>query len=260
MRISTKLLSLAASALLCFTSHEAKADHDSPMIRILGEHYPPFQFQTAQGISGFASEIISTALDQAELSYQMHIITWPRAYELAQKRENTCIYSIARTADREEYFQWSPTISITKLSFIGLAEKNIQISSIDDAKQYKIAVVKHDLSHQTLLKQGFEEGKNLIVMQHTDSLLSLLKMRKGIDLVIADELSLFYRANQSGISFNQYKNYFDFSSPLSFHLACSNKTDKTLFDNIYTAIEAFKKTEHYQFIIDKWSPNYKIND
>lgn len=259
MRISKQIIAQSIFALLCIKSQYVYAENNENTIRILGEHYPPFQFQTSQGVSGFASEIISNALEQAQVNYQMHIITWPRAYELAQQRENTCIYSIARTADREEYFQWSPTISYTKLSFIGLTEKNIEINSIEDAKNYKIAVIKHDLSHQALIKQGFEEGDNLIVMQHTDSLLALLKARKGIDLIIADELSLFYRANQNNISFNQYTNYFDFSSPLSFHLACSNKTDKTLFEKIYNAIEQFKQTEQYQFIIDKWSPNYKIN-
>ena len=66
-----------------------------------------------------------------------------------------------------------------------LHSKKITIIPLEQAKQYRIAVLKDNYSHQYLLSQGFEEGKNLMLMNSFDNIFKEIKFeteKNTIDL------------------------------------------------------------------------------
>ena len=223
-------------------------------LNIVTEHLPPYQFKENKNITGFASEIIKAALATTPYNYTINIYPWSRAYNMALKKENTCIYSIARNQERENSFKWVAPIAKTTTYFIGLTKnKSIKLNTLADAKNYVTAVIKNDITHQFLVFKGFKEFEHFFVVNSTDSLLKLLTRRKNIDLILVDDLTLTYRAKLIGEDPKKYSAFIPLQkSPLVFYLACSNLTDDKIVKNLENAIDKIKKNGTYRKIIHHW--------
>ncbi len=221
---------------------------------IVTENLPPFQMKENGKITGFATEIIQAAIKNTPYEANFQLYPWSRAYNLAQKKENTCVYSIARTVEREKIFQWTGVIAQTNANFIGLKTSNhIKIKSLKEAKNYITAVIKDDYTHHLLLQNGFKEYKHFYVVNNPDSLLKLLVARKNIDLILVDWLTIFYRAKVNQIDPELFHSFVQLNTkPLNFYLACSNNTSPKIIANLSQAIKKIKATGEYQQIIDKW--------
>lgn len=229
--------------------------HAAPHVKIVTEHLPPFQIDSPQGVSGFASDVVRATMAQAKIEFTIEAMSWSRAYNLAQRDANTCIYSISKGALREPHFQWIGAISYSLTSIYSLKKRSdIQINSLEDAKKYTIAVTKDDITHHFLLSNGFKEGKQLYVIENVYSMINILKGRKNIDLIIVNDTILKYRAEESGVPFNELKKQIDLPElPLDFYLACSHKTDKTLVEQLTTSLEQLKTSGQFQQIQQNWA-------
>lgn len=182
-------------------------------------------------------------------------MSWSRAYNLALRDANTCIYSISKGAEREQHFQWIGAISYSLTSIYSLKKRHdIQIKTLEDAKKYTIAVTKDDITHHFLLSRGFKEGEQLYVIENVYSMLNILKGRKNIDLIIVNDTILKYRAEESGVPFIELKKQLELPElPLDFYLACSKKTDKALADQLAASLQKLKDSGKFEQIRDQWA-------
>jgi len=237
--------------LLTLTTHSVKGNQ----INIVTEHLPPFQIVENNSVTGYATEIINETLSHTNLTSSIKGYPWTRAYNMALNNKNTCIYSIARTPNREDLFQWVGEITYTDSYFIGLKSRtDIKISSVEDAKQYKVAVIRDDVTHQTMKSYGFEENKNLYIVNNTYSLLKLLHDSKSIDLILADDLTIKYRALFNGLSPELFTTFHKMNiSPFIFYLACSKTTDSAVINQLSEGLKTIKKNGVKNRIEDKWS-------
>jgi len=238
----------------------AQQPNNQPHIRIVSEHLPPFQIEADNKVTGFATEVVSAAMEKTPYSYNIKIYPWSRSYSMTLNNENTCIYSIARTIERDHLFTWVNTIAERNASFIGLKEKEFKIHSIEDAKQYTTAVIRDDVTHQLLINRGFKEGVNLYVVNNTHSLLKLMTQRMGIDLILVDAFTIKHRAELNNLDPELYKNVFQLNKkPLDYYLACNLKTSPVIINQIRNAIFDLKSSGELNNIKDKWQyPNIKV--
>lgn len=227
----------------------------APQLKIVTEHLPPFQIDSPEGVSGFATDVVRATMELAKVEFSIEAMSWSRAYNLAQRDANTCIYSISKGAQREPHFQWIGEISYSLTSIYSLKKRHdIQINTLEDAKKYTIAVTKDDITHHFLLSNGFKEGQQLYVIENVYSMLNILKGRKNIDLIIVNDTILKYRAKESGVAFDELKKQIDLPQlPLDFYLACSNKMDKTLISKLKTSLEQLKTSGEFQKIQQNWA-------
>lgn len=248
-------------SLLTYSCHLFAQHNQPPHINVVTEHLPPFQIASNDQVLGFATDVVTTALSKTPYSFDIKIYPWSRAYNMTLKKQNTCIYSIARTADRENLFTWVNTIAKRNASFIGLASENIKINTFEDTRQYITAVIKDDVTHQYLLKRGFKEGKNLYVLNDTMSLLKLLSQRKGVDFILVDAYTIKYRARFNNLDANLFKNVYQINkTPLDYYLACNKDTAPSIINNIRKSIATMKASGQVSKIIDEWQyPNIKVN-
>ena len=246
------LIRIIISFIAAITSFAALPSR--PTLQILTEHLPPYQMTVDGKVKGFATEVIRNAMSHTNIDYSIKIFPWTRAYHMAINNKNSCIYSIARTPARENLFQWTQAIATTDSTLIGLRDnKTIAITSLEQAKQYKIAVIRDDVTHQLLLEKGFVEAENLYVVNNSSSLLKLLVQRTSIDLIFADFMTVKYRALHDDIDPSIFIPYLNLNDkPLDFYLACSLSTPKAIVNQLSRAITTIKASGQHQAIVEQW--------
>ena len=254
--ISLKHLLILTIIISCLLSPHARGSDKQAPLRFVTEHLPPFQIIGEYKVEGFATEIVEAALAHINRKPDITIYSWTRAYNLAMQRPNTCIYSIARTKEREDKFIWTEIISTTDSHFITVKDRVplIKVNSIEDAKNYRVAVLRDDFTHQFLMNAGFIENKNLYVVTNTKSLLQLLSTKKYIDLILADPLTVRYRAIYNEMDPEQFiaihkLNYV----PIDFYVACSLTTEKSVIEELTNGLKWVKQSGEYQKILQRWS-------
>jgi polar amino acid transport system substrate-binding protein len=172
--------------LLLFHSHTRAED-----VVVYTEYLPPFQLFEEDSVAGSATNIVKQLLESANLSYELHIVPWARAFNIVKVTPNTLIYSINRTPEREPYFHWIKVVAEIGNSFISLTSNKLNITQLDDAKAYVTAVVREGYAHGILLENGFVVDKNMYVVATLDQQISLLLNGK-IDFLFTDIQTVRY--------------------------------------------------------------------
>jgi polar amino acid transport system substrate-binding protein len=238
-------------ALLC-----ASLPVSAATIRVLTEHLPPYQIDLRGEASGFATDLVRQTFKDAGVNYRIEFQSWSRAYQLALRDANTCIYSISKSEERQPLFHWIGELSYNTTAIYAMADrKDIVLQSLEQAKDYVIAVTKDDITHHYLLAHGFVEGKNLYVLENVASMLNVLSgRRRGIDLVILNDTILKYRAVESGLTFAEFNKLLVLPDlPLDFNLACNLKTPTDTVEKLRTSLQNIKTDGRFDKIVSGWS-------
>lgn len=169
-------------------------------ITVLTEDWPPYSFLDEEGkVAGSATKLVKEALNLADIKYQIHLYPWTRSFKLASRNENTLIYSIFRTQEREHNFQWICPITkpIEHRLFKLASRKDIQVNEFSDLKNYTLGLLRDTYPHQYLTEQGLKENVHLDIMVNED--LNLKRLLTGrIDLLADEEAPLLLRFKKLG--------------------------------------------------------------
>ena len=133
---------------------------------------------------GSSTKIIKQVLKKARIDYDIRLYPWARSYEMALKNDNTMIYSILRTPEREKLFKWVCPISGSVELYLYKLKKRtkLNISNIEQAKNYSTGVTRNDFPHIRLKQLGFKDEQLLISPVDKSNIIMLLNGR--IDFVV----------------------------------------------------------------------------
>lgn len=219
-------------------------------IRILTEHFPPYNFEADNQAQGLATEVVQAVLQQLKLDVDIEFYPWSRAYELAQTEKNILIYSIARIPERESLFQWVGTVAPYTTSLYKLkANKEIKINTLEQAKQYEIGLSLNDVIVTYLQRHQFPSLKIL-----STGLLNIRMLANDrIDLIAYDEASFSYALQEEGLEaalFEKAYHIDELSDQL--YMAFSPRSDKALVKVFTQALQAIKENGTYELIQNKY--------
>lgn len=222
-------------------------------LTIVTEHLAPFQIVKSELITGFSTEIVKATLDKSGIDYKIEAYPWSTSFNRTLHEENICIYSLARIPERELLFKWVGHITKSTISFYTLKSKSIKIDNLNDAKKYKTAVIKDDVTHHFLLSKGFVENENLYVMRNYDALLQLLEIpSRQIDLVILNDDLINSRLKNKENS-SKYSNVHMLDElTLDFYFACSLNTEKKIVNKLTTIMKKLEASGVHSIIRNKW--------
>lgn len=218
-----------------------------PQIQVVTELSPPNQIRINDEVAGHSTDIVRKILSVAEVDASFSIYPWARAYKLASKFDNTLIYSLARTPEREKLFHWVGPVAQFKLGFVKLSEReDIAITNLEQAKQYKIAVQRHDLAFQVLSKHGFD----LLITSDIKKSYHLL-LAKKVDLIIDDENYLPAMGEQLAIDHNKLSFMYPIDElAVLGYLAANRNTEPKLIDALISAFNEVKETPEYKALLN----------
>ena len=140
------------------------AREDISDVTIVTEDYPPYNFINDNGdLDGIGYIQVKEGLDRLGLDTEIQVLPWSRAYEMAQNDPNVLIFSMTRSDAREDMFKWISPLARQDVYLYALKDNagDIDISSLEDAKDYVVSAMNEDYTHLSLLDAGFEEGVNL---------------------------------------------------------------------------------------------------
>ncbi len=128
-------------------------------LRILAEDYPPYNFVGPdKQVTGQSTEIVQEILKKlGKPAAKIEIKQLAEGLAIAEKGPAVAIFSINRTAQRENRFKWVGSIGGYEQAFYAKKGSGIRLVSIDDAKDINglIGVYKGDAGNYFLQSQGF---------------------------------------------------------------------------------------------------------
>ncbi|GHE78007.1 transporter substrate-binding domain-containing protein [Thalassotalea profundi] len=222
-------------------------------LNIVTEHLAPYQIVNGNSITGLSTEIIEATLNDTSYAYKITSYPWALSYNRAQQEKNTCVYSLARIPKREPLFNWIGHIVSSSVSLYSLKEAEIDITTIEDAKKYHIAVMRDDVSHHFLLSKGFKENENIYIINNYSALLKFLDSSdRNIDLVVLNDDLLNNRVNDSNETI-KYKNVFQFKElTLDFYFACSLNTNVKVIADLKDKMKELEDHGVFSKIRNTW--------
>ncbi|HAQ74589.1 substrate-binding periplasmic protein [Stutzerimonas nitrititolerans] len=186
----------ALMALLPF----APANAAEETINLLTQNFPPFSmavdgknFAREDAISGIDAEVVAALFKRAGVPYAMTLrFPWSRLQQLAEKTPGFAVFSLSRTPEREPRYKWVGPLSEIQIVLLKTPGSPIQVSSLDDARQYRIGSKDGSVGSQYLINRGIEVQSSLIDTP--------AKLKAGqFDLWATTNPSGEYEAKQAGV-------------------------------------------------------------
>jgi len=206
------------------------------------EIFPDFQYIDSNGqLAGRSVDKVKKALATTDIKYTMSSHSWAVSYNAVLRDKNTCIFSIVKLPNREDKFSWIAQLERFDSAIYALKSRHIRLNTLNDAKNYKIAVVRDNFSHHYLLEQGFSETKNLLIIDSLDKIDKLISTRYDIlDFVILSNQQFNYRAKLEPKLklLEPILNLNTRQSPLYF--ACNINMEQSLQDKLSAAFDEVK--------------------
>ncbi|WP_125784007.1 substrate-binding periplasmic protein [Pseudoalteromonas rubra] len=210
---------------------------------VVTELSPPNQTWLNDQVAGISTELVKAILDTAALEGEFYMYPWARALDTAKDKPNTLIYSMAKTPQREALFHWIGPVALFHLGFVtNQSPRKIQIETLEDAKQYRLAVQREDVAAQVLHKLGFEFIETADI-QHSYRLLAANK----VDLVVDDPRYISVMAQAMKLPDDHFRYVLDIE-PLSVrgYLAASLATSPERVAQLRAAYQQLVDTPLYR--------------
>lgn len=190
-------------------------------------------------VGGPATAVVERTLAQAGIDdYRVELYPWARAYDLALHEPGVLIYLIARTPAREAHFQWVGEVLRLRYYFYRLATReDVQIERLDDARPYRLGVMRDDVRQQYLQTLGFP--RLVVSGQQQDNFSRLLSGQ--VDALLLPELDAVHLCQAAGSAcpgLRRLAALEDLDTPL--YMAFSATTPAPLVERLREAFDRLK--------------------
>ncbi len=219
-------------------------------LQILADENRPLSFVENGQIKGLAVEVVQEIQRRVGNKNPIEIQPWPRAYRTVSSEPNVAIFAMARTAPREELFQWVGPISASRASLYGRRGSGLVINSLDDAKGVeRIMVVRDFYTHQLLQKLGFT---NLELVPKPETMVKMA-INDRAPLMFTSNVTLPDLLEKAGAKPNDLELLYTVTS-IQTYVAFSAGTAKDIVAKWQAALDNMKRDGSYASLYTKWLP------
>lgn len=222
-------------ALVCLT---ITASQPAAALNFLTEDNPPLNFSQEGKITGIATEVVAEMARRANIPADISLVPWSEAYSRALSEPDTCVFSTARLASRNNQFQWVGSIARGYWSAFALEGFTPRIARVSDLKDYRVGVVR-DARAEHLRNEGYSRVIEIDRDRDIPAKLTLDGSKPGgIDLWITQGYAAQDIASQAGVKVKEV-----FSSLMSqdYWLACNLKVPRETLRALSSALNGMKK-------------------
>ncbi len=245
--------SIIASLLFfsCESSLQAQTIQAKDLI-YLTENYPPHNFKENGKLTGVSVEILQLIWEKLNLNNQredIKIVPWARGMDKIKNEPNIVLFGMGYSPDRLKFLNWVGPYYSHSLYLIGKKDKNYSINSLDDAKPYKVGVVREDVGHQIILKKGFPKT-SLELHNNQEALFKKLDADR-IDMICFMDDSAIKGMTKLGLNLADYKNLYKILE-LKSGFGMSKKIPEEVVDSFQSALEQLVNNGSVEVILKKY--------
>lgn len=223
-------------------------------ICFVSELVAPFYYLDEQGKPQGANVDLANAMKPLlPVSNVLEHMPWARAYQEAISKPNVVLITLLKSPERETLFQWLGPVNAVSASLISLKQfEKASISNIDEAKSYRVGSIRGYGAAAHLLKQGFKENENLVLVAEPQQLWNLLYNRR-IDYAATGVETSAYEIEAAGFDPTLSTQAFAFDMPKAeLHMATGLLTSPSEVRAIKAALRQLKESGEYDRIMKKW--------
>ncbi|MBC3872567.1 substrate-binding periplasmic protein [Undibacterium flavidum] len=218
-------------------------------LSIYCEEDRPLQFYDSEGkLTGMTVEIVQEIQKRTGNTDPIQVVPWARGLDKIDHNPNTLLFSMARTPERENSYQWIGPIMANIYGLYAKADSTLQVHNIEQAKNISlIGVYRDDIRDQTLTRLGFTN-----LDRASSNISSFKKLMMGRIAVYTDsQLGVESLAVASGFKPSDVKLIFElFKSEL--YIAASKATSPALVEKWNHALEDMKRDKTFARIQQKY--------
>lgn len=235
------------SSILALFSAVANVHSDerkSPdTLTVLTEHWPPFNYKVDGEMTGFGTDVVKATLNHAGIDYHIRSGVWEGVYDWALKENNVLIYTISRTPLREDLFEWIGPFADRQQNFIKLKSRNdIEIKSLEDAKQYRLGLQEEDAIAQDLFSWGFDRNSENLVLVKKRVLLFRMLFAGRIDLITGHDITVKYQLELEGLPYSDIEYVYPIDVEGAYYMALKKGSDPNLLARLRNSFAALEKS------------------
>ncbi len=222
------------------------------LITIYTEENPPQNYLDGTGaLAGSAVEIAGAMMNLTGRQELITYCSWNAAYDQVLLAPNSMVFSTVLTTPREPLFQWVGPICKRGSCFYVRSNSSTEINSIEEAKQLaKIAVPTGWAAYNEMISLGFT---NLVTFTTPQEVFTKL-MQNEVDVVVLNDISIDYLANELGYKAGDVRNELLLSNSMSY-FAFNQETKPACMQEWQQAYTAIMNNGTFAGIWHKWYPN-----
>jgi polar amino acid transport system substrate-binding protein len=116
------------------------AHAEATVLQLTTEQLPPLNMSDDDGktVHGVAADKVHELMRRTGIGYNVQMMSWNRAMELARRQSDTCAFSTVRTSEREASFKWVGPLAKGDWVLFGPKDKIGKVTSLEQIKGARI--------------------------------------------------------------------------------------------------------------------------
>jgi polar amino acid transport system substrate-binding protein len=205
------------------------------------EQLPPYNYEengTLQGISVDMLEAVTERMGVKVSREEVHLAPWTEGYQAVLTQNNTVLFSMARTPEREDMFKWAGPIYTNRKVLFARPDSGIIVDGPEDLGEYRIGVITDDIAIQYLLDMGVDQSR-IVTKSNMSALITALD-NGDIDLWACPEASGRYFTEQATGNYYSYRIVYQLHAQETYY-AFSKDIPDSVVDSFQQALDDFKQ-------------------
>jgi polar amino acid transport system substrate-binding protein len=224
-------------------------------LHVVTEDYPPVTFMRDGQPAGFVTEMVQTIMSDLGLDEPIRLTAWSNAYRLASTHPNTVLFSIDRTAAREDQFRWVGPVASNTAVLYARADSTLTLNTLDDARDLEaIATTSAWWTETALQEAGFT---NLISASHPRQNVEDV-MSGAAQLSIFTDLTVAEIVAEAGYTMADLKPLLTIDSN-DIYIALSADTTDEVVARWQAALDALKADGRFEAITRQYVPHADLS-
>jgi polar amino acid transport system substrate-binding protein len=223
-------------------------------LQLVTEEYPPVTFIRNGKPSGFVTDMVREITVRLDIPDAINLTSWKNAYTMASIHPNVVIFSMDRTAAREDLFHWIGPVGQNSAILFARKGSGITIDSMEGAKKVStIATTTQWFTEQHLKREGFT---NLV--SSPDPADNVRQLMKGdVQLSIFTDITIPEIVRNAGYTMDDLEPVFTVQQTY-FYIGMSKDTAPEIVSQWQATLETMKQDGTFAEIYRRYLPHAKI--
>lgn len=219
-------------------------------LQIYAQETPPRTDKRQSMAEGSMIDVVREIQRRIGDTNPIRTVPWARAYHLVDHEPNVAVLQVVRTPSRAPRFQWVGPFDHFSSDLFAIAETDLHLDSIEDAKHVAhIGVVRGSYLDDELTKLGFAN-----LDRQPTLALALLKMKSNrIDLIASDTVTIHDLIDAGNIKNGDIRSIFRIMDA-SNYIIFSKNTQRNIVDSWQESLDSMKSDGSFDRL---YGPNAK---